>query len=138
MNARVRNRPDSKNESASVSSGRSALGAVLASGPALESTDGRYNILLLGGDAGADRMGTRPDTIQLASIDEDTGRLLMVVVDGAQSFGLLDVPHVHQVHLFYRARLLSDVFDPGFETIEARLAGLGAPRARRSRRLRRR
>ena len=26
-----------------------------------------------------------------------------------------------QVHLFYRARLLSDVFDPGHETIEARL-----------------
>jgi hypothetical protein len=25
------------------------------------------------------------------------------------------------VHLFYRARLLSDRFDPGFETIEARL-----------------
>ena len=62
---------------ASVSSGRSALGAVFASGPALESTDGRYNILLLGGDAGADRMGTRPDTIQLASIDEDTGRAVL-------------------------------------------------------------
>ena len=31
------------------------------------------------------------------------------------------MPRVGQVHLFYRARLLSDVFDPGFETIEARL-----------------
>ena len=62
---------------ASVSSGRSALGAVFADGPALESTDGRYNILLLGGDAGADRLGTRPDTIQLASIDEDTGRAVL-------------------------------------------------------------
>jgi len=28
---------------------------------------------------------------------------------------------VGQVHLFYRARLLSDQFDPGIETIEARL-----------------
>lgn len=62
---------------ASVSSGRSALGAVFADGPALNSTDGRFNILLLGGDAGADRVGTRPDTIQLASIDEDTGRAVI-------------------------------------------------------------
>ena len=34
---------------------------------------------------------------------------------------VISVPRVGQVHLFYRARLLSDVFDPGFETIEARL-----------------
>jgi hypothetical protein len=33
----------------------------------------------------------------------------------------VSVPRVGQVHMFYRARLLSDVFDPGFETIEARL-----------------
>ena len=36
-------------------------------------------------------------------------------------FTVLSVPRVGQVHLFYRARLLNDVFDPGFETIEARL-----------------
>ncbi len=36
-------------------------------------------------------------------------------------FTVLSVPRVGQVHLFYRARLLSEVFDPGFETIEARL-----------------
>jgi ADP-ribose pyrophosphatase YjhB (NUDIX family) len=34
---------------------------------------------------------------------------------------VLSVPRVGQVHLFYRAKLLSDVFDPGHETIEARL-----------------
>ena len=34
---------------------------------------------------------------------------------------MLSVPRVGQVHLFYRARLLNDTFDPGFETIEARL-----------------
>jgi hypothetical protein len=34
---------------------------------------------------------------------------------------VLSVPHVGQVHLYYRARLLSDVFAPGHETIEARL-----------------
>jgi hypothetical protein len=31
------------------------------------------------------------------------------------------VPRVGQVHLFYRARLLSDQFNPGTETVEARL-----------------
>lgn len=36
-------------------------------------------------------------------------------------FTVLSVPRVGQVHLFYRARLLSEVFDPGHETIEARL-----------------
>ena len=36
-------------------------------------------------------------------------------------FSLVNVARVGQVHMFYRARLLSDVFDPGHETIEARL-----------------
>lgn len=36
-------------------------------------------------------------------------------------FSLVNVPRVGQVHLFYRARLLSEQFDPGYETIEARL-----------------
>jgi ADP-ribose pyrophosphatase YjhB (NUDIX family) len=36
-------------------------------------------------------------------------------------FSVMSVIHVGQVHLYYRARLLSEVFDPGFETIEARL-----------------
>jgi len=34
---------------------------------------------------------------------------------------VMSVPRVGQVHIFYRARLLSDRFDPGHETIEARL-----------------
>lgn len=36
-------------------------------------------------------------------------------------FSLVNVARVGQVHLFYRARLLSDQFNPGTETIEARL-----------------
>lgn len=36
-------------------------------------------------------------------------------------FSLVNVARVGQVHMFYRARLLSDIFNPGFETIEARL-----------------
>lgn len=36
-------------------------------------------------------------------------------------FSMLNVVRVGQVHFFYRARLLSDVFDPGHETQQARL-----------------
>ncbi len=36
-------------------------------------------------------------------------------------FTLLNVARVGQVHFFYRAKLLSDQFNPGTETIEARL-----------------
>jgi ADP-ribose pyrophosphatase YjhB (NUDIX family) len=34
---------------------------------------------------------------------------------------VLSVPRVGQVHMFYLARLLSDRFEPGSETLEARL-----------------
>ena len=36
-------------------------------------------------------------------------------------FSILNVARVGQVHLFYTARLLNDHFDPGYETMEARL-----------------
>jgi len=36
-------------------------------------------------------------------------------------FSVLNVARVGQVHLFYTARLLSDRFAPGYETMEARL-----------------
>jgi LCP family protein required for cell wall assembly len=51
--------------------------ATFSSGPASGAHDGRYNILLLGGDSGADRWGLRPDSITVASIDQDTGRTVL-------------------------------------------------------------
>lgn len=36
-------------------------------------------------------------------------------------FSILDVPHVEQVHIFFRARLLDLEFAPGSETLEVRL-----------------
>jgi len=36
-------------------------------------------------------------------------------------FTVLNVVRVGQVHMYYRAKLLSDEFDPGYETQEARL-----------------
>ena len=58
--------------------GRDALGSVFAGGGIEDPIDGRYTILLLGGDAGPDRTGLRPDSISLASIDADTGAVTMI------------------------------------------------------------
>jgi ADP-ribose pyrophosphatase YjhB (NUDIX family) len=44
-------------------------------------------------------------------------------VELGEAFSLLSVPHVNQVHLFYRARLVEQKFAAGEETLEARLFG---------------
>jgi len=50
------------------------LSSVFVAGPSQPPVDGRYNILLLGGDAGADRDGLRPDSLSVISIDATTGQ----------------------------------------------------------------
>lgn len=49
--------------------------------------------------------------------DEEAG----AQIEMGPLFTLMNVPRVGQVHLYYRARLLSDRFNPGPETMEARL-----------------
>ena len=58
--------------------GRDALGGVFAGGGIEQPIDGRYTILLLGGDAGEDRIGLRPDSMTLLSIDASTGAVSMI------------------------------------------------------------
>ncbi|MCU1416335.1 MAG: LytR family transcriptional regulator [Schumannella sp.] len=53
------------------------LDTVFSGGEVAAPIDGRYNILLLGGDAGPDRMGLRPDSISVVSIDADTGKAVI-------------------------------------------------------------
>lgn len=55
----------------------SSLGAIFGSGPAVDESDGRYNILILGADAGEGRTGLRPDSISVASINADTGKIVL-------------------------------------------------------------
>lgn len=57
----------------------SAIGllGIFAPGPAQDPIDGRYNILLLGGDAGPDRLGLRPDSITVASVEAATGAAVL-------------------------------------------------------------
>jgi ADP-ribose pyrophosphatase YjhB (NUDIX family) len=42
-------------------------------------------------------------------------------IELGEPFSILDVPHVEQVHVFFRARMLGPELDPGPETLEARL-----------------
>jgi polyisoprenyl-teichoic acid--peptidoglycan teichoic acid transferase len=60
-----------------VSVHRSLVVDMFGNGPVSATEGGRYNVLLLGGDAGATREGLRPDSITVASIDEDTGRTVL-------------------------------------------------------------
>lgn len=52
--------------------------AVAGDGDVAGASDGRYNVLLAGGDAGAGRSGLRPDSMMVASIDARTGRTVLI------------------------------------------------------------
>jgi LCP family protein required for cell wall assembly len=60
-----------------VNVNKDVLAAVFGSDDVSEAEDGRFNILLLGGDSGEDRWGLRPDSITVASIDAKTGRTVL-------------------------------------------------------------
>lgn len=62
----------------SAGAGVDLLETVFAEGPSQPPIDGRYNILLLGGDAGPDRQGLRPDSISVASVDAETGQVTLI------------------------------------------------------------
>ncbi len=61
-----------------ASSASNFLSSVFVAGPSEPPVDGHYNILLLGGDAGPDRDGLRPDSMTVVSIDAETGRATMI------------------------------------------------------------
>lgn len=58
-------------------------------------------------------------TLQGAARETDEEAGAQIEMEGLIT--VMSVPRVGQVHLYYLARLLSDRFDPGHETIEARL-----------------
>jgi len=61
-----------------VGAQRDLVQAMFGNGEASDSTHGRYNVLLLGGDSGADRWGLRPDSLTIASIDEENGKTVLI------------------------------------------------------------
>lgn len=61
-----------------AASARGALGDIFSAGPSAPPVNGRYNIMLLGGDAGPDRQGMRPDSMSVVSVDATTGRAVTI------------------------------------------------------------
>jgi polyisoprenyl-teichoic acid--peptidoglycan teichoic acid transferase len=59
---------------------RNAIGNIFSSGPAIDPVDGRYNFLMMGGDAGDDRTGRRPDSLSILSVDAETGQTAIISV----------------------------------------------------------
>ncbi len=56
---------------------RDLIATLFGDGTATSSTEGRFNVLLVGGDSGAGRDGLRTDSMTVASIDEETGRTIL-------------------------------------------------------------
>jgi LCP family protein required for cell wall assembly len=59
---------------------RNAIGSIFSAGPAIDPVDGRYNFLMMGGDAGDDRTGRRPDSLSVLSVDAKTGQTAIISV----------------------------------------------------------
>jgi polyisoprenyl-teichoic acid--peptidoglycan teichoic acid transferase len=57
---------------------RDLMITMFGNGDASGSHDGRFNVLLLGGDSGAGRWGLRPDSMTVASIDAETGKTVLI------------------------------------------------------------
>lgn len=57
---------------------RDLITTMFGDGEAVGASAGRYNVALLGGDAGAGRWGLRPDSITVASIDAETGKTVLI------------------------------------------------------------
>jgi LCP family protein required for cell wall assembly len=80
------------------------ISAMFGDGTATAAHHGRYNVLLLGGDSGADRWGLRPDSITVASIDADTGKAIL--------FGL---PRNMMNFPFPKGSIMEEQFPDGYD-----------------------
>ena len=56
----------------------SAIGSIFSQSGSTQPVDGRYNILVLGSDAGSDRFGVRPDSISVFSISATSGKVAVI------------------------------------------------------------
>jgi LCP family protein required for cell wall assembly len=83
---------------------RSFILAMSGDGDVSGAHDGRYNVLLLGGDSGAGRWGLRPDSMTVASIDAETGRTV-----------LISLPRNMQHFPFVKGSVMHEQFPDGFD-----------------------
>ncbi|HWV27259.1 MAG TPA: LCP family protein [Aeromicrobium sp.] len=118
---------------------REVVKTVFAATETSEPLHGRYNILLIGSDSGPDRIGIRPDSLTVASIDTETGRTVLVSIPrNLQAVPFPEDSPMHQVYPYgfscgsaclinavhtyaaNRTDLYPDADDPGLEaTIDA-------------------
>lgn len=82
-----------------LGSTRSLLSEIFVAAPPVDPVDGRYNFVLLGGDAGADREGLRPDSVTVVSVDATTGQAVMIGIPRELEFAPFpeDSP-MHAIH----------------------------------------
>ncbi len=82
-------------------------------GAAVGASDGRYNVLLMGGDSGAGRWGLRPDSMTVASIDAESGKAV-----------LISLPRNMQNFPFAEGSVMDEQFPQGFDVEGMYLNGL--------------
>ena len=83
---------------------RDLMLTMFGSGQVTDAHNGRFNVLLLGGDSGAGRWGLRPDSLTVASIDEVTGRTVLV-----------SLPRNMQNFPFAEGSVMAEQFPDGFD-----------------------
>ncbi|WP_260853431.1 LCP family protein [Kocuria palustris] len=78
---------------------RGTVGEIFAGGMPFRPSDGRYNILLMGADAGEDRVGLRPDSMTVLSIDADSGQTATISLPrNLQNVPFPDDSPMHEVY----------------------------------------
>lgn len=92
---------------------RDFIQTMFGSGEAVGAHDGRYNVLLMGGDSGVDRWGLRPDSLTVASIDARTGRTV-----------LISLPRNMQNFPFEPGSVMDEQFPRGFDCEHCMLNGV--------------
>jgi LCP family protein required for cell wall assembly len=87
--------------------------SMFGDGSAVGAHQGRYNVLLMGGDSGAGRWGLRPDSMTVASIDAETGKTV-----------LISLPRNMQNFPFPEGSVMHEQFPNGFDEEGMYLNGL--------------
>lgn len=96
-----------------VSVQRDVILATFGDGAASDAHGGRYNVLLLGGDAGAGRWGSRTDSMTVASIDQETGKTVLIGLPR----NMADFP-------FRKGSVMAEQFPDGFDCDGCMLNGV--------------
>ncbi|WP_107705626.1 LCP family protein [Nocardioides allogilvus] len=92
---------------------RNFMITMFGDGDVVGAHDGRFNVLLLGGDAGAGRWGLRPDSLTVASIDARTGKTVLV-----------GLPRNMANFPFAEGSVMAEQFPKGFDCDDCYLNGV--------------